>query len=456
VSELIGRHDPVERLTGWLRDDADRRRLRIASISGPGGVGKTFLLDHVLAAADLRSRRFLTLRVQGTDTARTLADLVTRDLVSSSRDATGHLQKAFGVTLNLRRNLEIIDEQIRAEIQEALRATDDGLGKPVAALFSLGVGVLEWVPHPSAQLAARIGGKVDIKALAQVLDRVQRARATRTERRLWNGILPDWRQAGARNRLRMNLGEELAEALLVDLSALLAGWRRKDWARALPDKLPAHDRLLLIVDDLESVSDVVMTFLLEHLLPRLADAPFDTLLLCVGRDRLVDTHPGWKQHFSAHLLGDIPLSSFTDDEAAAFVRGAGLTDDAVVSRIVADTQGFPYLLASEVEAELEGGRSALGLKLFVDRTTRWMTPDQRQWLRALCFLDPITIEGIERMLPDAPAEAVLSWFKTEASIRDPRAQKWSVLPIIRSRVRDYVCNDSPAEHRRWLELAASA
>jgi hypothetical protein len=451
--EIIGRHDPVERLSAWLRDDAPRR-LRIASISGPGGVGKTFLLDHVLAGTDLRARKFLTLRVQGTDTARTLADLVTRDLVTSAREITGPRARAFGVTLNLRRNLEIIDEQIRAEVQDALRGVDDSLGKPVADLFALGVGVLEWVPHPSAQLAARLGGKVDTKALAQVLDRVQRARALATERRLWNGILPDWRQAGARNRLRMNLAEELAEALIIDLSALLAGWRRRDWARALPDKLPGHDRLLLIIDDLESVSAVVMSFLLEHLLPRLADARFETLLICVGRDRLVDTHPGWKQHFAPYLLGDIALSSFSPEDAERYVREAGVTSDAAVARIVADTQGFPYLLASEVEAELDGGRSALALKLFVDRTTRWMTPEQRRWLRALCFLDPVTVEGIQRMLPDAPAEEVLTWFKTEASIRDPRAQRWSVLPIIRSRVRAYVENDSPAEYRQWLERAA--
>jgi hypothetical protein len=107
-----------------------------------------------------------------------------------------------------------------------------------------------------------------------------------------------------------------------------------------------------------------------------------------------------------------------------------------------------------LEAELEGGRTALALQHFFDRTTRWMTPDERRWVRALSFLDVVNEQTIKVMMPDEPAAQILAWFKAEASIRSPTSTKWTVLPILRSRIQQAVRNDSP-DLERYRQQAAS-
>jgi len=453
VTDFVGRADPIAKLSTWLREEPARGSLAIGSISGPGGVGKSFLLGHVLRSIDLSSRNFLTLRLQGADGPRTLTDLISRDLLGSCQDLVDGKSNVFGVTLNARRNLELMDAKARAELEQAFQANPE-LVKTVAALYSLGVGLLELVPLPEAKIAARIGKKLDPKLVGAVVERIQRVSAYHAERRLWNGVLPDLFQRGARNRLRTNLAEALADYLVTDLAAILSGYRRKDWRRFLPSKIPGRDNLLLIIDDYESVCGTLSDFLLTYFVPALTRVKFMTLILVIGRDRLVDTNVGWQQHFERHLVGDIALTSFTPDEARQYVVAHGIEPAATIDRIVTETAGFPYLLHAEVEAELKGGRTALALKMFFDRTTRCMNDDQKAWLRALSFLQTVDREAIQAVLPSEDADHVLEWFKAEASIRDPNAGKWSVLPIIRSRIQEYVRNDSEQQYAD-LQQAAS-
>jgi hypothetical protein len=151
----------------------------------------------------------------------------------------------------------------------------------------------------------------------------------------------------------------------------------------------------------------------------------------------------------------VQLVPWTADEAGRYVRGRGVEDDAAIDRIVRDTAGYPYLLESEVELELEGKGSALALQLFFDRTTRWMKdPDLRTWTRRLAFLDEVTTETISRVLPFADPGKVLEWFKREASLRDPSSSRWAMLPVIRSKIRECVRNDSPGELEQLRTAAA--
>ena len=107
-----------------------------------------------------------------------------------------------------------------------------------------------------------------------------------------------------------------------------------------------------------------------------------------------------------------------------------------------------------MEAELDGGGSALGLKSFYERTTRWMTPEQKEWLVPLSFLAEVNEETIARMLPGVDPYRVLAWFKDEASVRSPSARHWEVLPILRSRICAYCKMDSPRRFRELEQRAA--
>ncbi|CAN5870360.1 hypothetical protein BH11MYX2_BH11MYX2_19530 [soil metagenome] len=101
-----------------------------------------------------------------------------------------------------------------------------------------------------------------------------------------------------------------------------------------------------------------------------------------------------------------------------------------VERIVTDTQGYPHLLESEVDDEIHGQSSALSRELFFERTTQWMSAQQKQWAVRIAFLDEISLEIIPRVIPNVDPEAVLAWFKREASLRAPVADRWSMRPMI--------------------------
>src|SRR5438034_1294126 len=66
ATAFVGRERPVERLHEVL----DGRpfgggKLTILSIEGPGGVGKTRLLDHVLVGGRFTHRNYLVMRLDG-------------------------------------------------------------------------------------------------------------------------------------------------------------------------------------------------------------------------------------------------------------------------------------------------------------------------------------------------------------------------------------------------------
>lgn len=434
---FVGREDPHRTLQAWLLGEESRGTLSVGSISGPGGIGKTFLLDHVLrsAPAELAARQYLTLRAAGSGGARTLAQVVVNDLADSVQESDVR-KGGFSRVRRCRQALDAMDRQARAEVEQQLKEQPE-LAQTVSRLFALGTGVLEVVPHPSAYAAARLAGKVDPKQIEAAVHTLQQLSAYQMERGLLKRAFPGG-ETSLRNALRGNLGGVMAASLMEDLEEQL-----------LPGLLsrPPRSRLLLILDDYERLSSIVAGFLTEELVPRLAKAEFQTLLLVLGRDRLVDTHAAWKQTFDRHLLGNVALSELSAEETRSYLSGRGITDPAVVARIIDDTEGYPYLLQSEVEAELEGGSSALGIATFFDRTTRWMTEEQRRWSLRLAFLDEITLETIPAVIDDADPADVLAWFKKEGSLRSRSAATWSMLPIIRSRLRTYVKNDSPGLFR---------
>lgn len=63
---------------------------------------------------------------------------------------------------------------------------------------------------------------------------------------------------------------------------------------------------------------------------------------------------------------------------------------------------------------------------------------------------------VKCMLPEPDPAEVVQWFKQESSIRSPDAQKWKMLPLIRSRIQASVRNDSPGLYSVYQERAVRA
>jgi hypothetical protein len=455
--DFVGRVDPVSKLKAWLAGEGTRKPLSIASVSGPGGIGKTFLLEHAIASAGIENRNYLRLRIDGTAGPRTLGQIMCHDLLQSTSQIDADAKAYFEETRKNLEALHFIDEQALVEVEVAFAGNTE-LCQTALEIFRLGAGLQSVLPVLRKYVDLTRLKEEHVVAIVAFLEKTH---AYRQEKRVLGGVLPDLRGKGRRNRLRAGIPGAIADGLVADLSAIFlhpeTGEEEGRAGRAAPP-LPRErlDRLLLVIDDYESLAETLTPFLGDHFVPKLARAGFETLLVVLGRDRLSDTNPVWKQHHDSLIVGELRLKSLSREEGEAFVRASGVADDATVARILDETACYPYLLASEVEAELDGGRTALGLKNFYDRTTRWMNATEKGWLVPLCFLDDINVETIATVLPGEDPIKVLAWFKSESSVRSPAATKWEVLPIIRSRLCAYCKLDSPKRFRELEGLAHAA
>ncbi|MCB9637534.1 MAG: hypothetical protein H6727_01350 [Myxococcales bacterium] len=438
---FVGRRGPVAELSTWLQETANHgESVRVGSIAGPGGIGKTFLLDYCLRHTPRFSlKEQLVLRFEGQQQPRSLARLFAVEWLEQLQNQNDALPRnAFPYLTQIKEQYLQIIEQIERTLQ---KQGDDGLRDVTQRLLSFGVS-------PERSLLVRpfdlTLAALEENILEEAIRWLRIQPGLRPERQLWTRANA-WKGKGLRNRLRRDLEGCLAEALAHDLGALTKQKNR-------PFK-----QLLLIFDDYESLSPIVGDFLIEHLIPKLKLLGLPTLLLFLGRDQLLATHPEWGQHHR-QLLGtrQIELRPFTRIEADELMRRKGLLQIETIDRIWERTQGFPFLLDIECDDEQAGGTSALGLKLFYQRLTRWMTPIQRSWLLPLCFLDEINLETVPVMLPQANPMTILTWFKEEASLRDPHAARWQVIPFVRQRLLQYLRNDSPQQYTQWASLAKQA
>ena len=180
MDTFVGRDNPVRLLRDELSNLKSQRPLRILSISGPGGVGKTFLLDHALAALDLPQLHYLPLRVNGNTSSVTLADLIVRDLIATLPPAIAGDAQYFKVTRQGWNHLHWMDAMARAEL-ESMAKEDDDLAKLVGAAYDGVVGLLEILPNRKTRKVSRVAKRLRGKDVERLLSVARRAKAYREE-----------------------------------------------------------------------------------------------------------------------------------------------------------------------------------------------------------------------------------------------------------------------------------
>jgi hypothetical protein len=455
MSIFVGRENPVQEIHRALIDHNPNQSVRIISVSGPGGVGKSYMLDHVLSNLDLSQLCYLSLRADGNTSSTTLADIIVRDLIAMTPPSIAGDPRYFRITRKGWGHLQWMDAGARAEL-EANAKDDDPLAKMIGMIYSSAVGILEIVPNKKTKKVSRVVKKIRGSDVEKLVAQVRSARAYREEKGSLFGLLPVRHAARERNLLRKDLSGRMAEYLTIDLAAILSGYRQEDYKRLLPSKVSGLDRCLLILDDYETLGPTLDDFLRNDFLPRLRKANFETLLIVLGRDSLRDVSFAWEQYFGKEIILDVRLSPLSTEDSKNYLKSLGIVEDAVRERIIRDSLGLPFLLAAEADCELQGGSSALSLQQFIDRTTRWMTQEQRSWAVALSFLEEVNTDTVKCILPESDPAEVVQWFKQESSIRSPDAKKWKMLPLIRSRIQASVKNDSPRLYYEYQNLAAKA
>ncbi len=446
---FVGRIADSTRLSDWASDQAwvaDRQRLHVAAICGPGGVGKSALAYHALTPEVLAFGHYLVLRITGGEhpDTRDVFSWVER-LIGSATELRVRVPNAFSRTrrlLEYQRQLSsrLVDDLRR---QKAAEATIDG----AKLLYGLGRVGEKVIKKDLRGVLSKETGE-DLKL---ILDAVTSGPARSAGRALTDLPRPAFR------RFRHNRLATLADELVSDLEAILRNKR-----------VPELHRLLLIVDDYEFLEPVVGSFLTEDLLPRLRTstardhrAEFPSLILIIGRDELTNTAGGiWQQPpLRDDLRGrQIVLEPLSLIEIEALCRARG-RDGKRAEFVHQASQGYPWLAELVIdEMRPDGTIPAIVYTNFFERMSRFMTSEQRGWFKRLCFLDQINIEGIEALVElredsGIRPKDILEWFRHEPSIRDTRSAKHTVWPFVRDRVLMSQWIDSP---RQFAELAQKA
>lgn len=440
VERGIHRRSEVSRLVGLIEGDAPG--LTIAAVSGPGGVGKSFLVEHALGEVDLAAQGVVRLSADGSNPQLrgdffgvVEGQLARRGLPSpapAGRDGFPRLRKVAAL------HREIVD---RAAAELSAKGAPESTKHAALALLRAARFLNAHLPMTKGYFDVA-GSGLAPEVIASEIDTAWTS-MTKLDALREGTTLPaplrDLVGATRRNRVKRDLFNVTAEALAADLAAL---------AR------PPVRRVVLVIDDYEALAPLLGEFLVGALVPRLADAAVPVLLLVSGRDELTATHPGWAQHAQKHLAEQLRLAPFAREDALALLAEAGVAEERR-ARLFELTQGFPFLLTLAIEeAGFEGAGSALFLRKFFDRTTRWMAPREVEWFVRVVYLDVVNEDTLALVFPGEDVRRIQDWFEREASVRDPHAPHFCVRPLIREKVRSYLELRSPTRHRELTEMAS--
>ena len=434
--------------------------VQICGISGPGGVGKSYLLRHVAGSLDLDALGWLQLSIDGSNeqSRGDFFGLINGQLAKQTLPppaVTG--DDYFPQVRRVASIHRALVQAVAAELQDRSKSSQapDAVKAAALALLQAGQRLNKALPKTAEYVNLR---RVNLHdgSVAQTLDEawelVERLDALRDSTAL-PGPLRDALGMTYKARVRTDLYNVTADALITDLSAALWGYRKQDWWRITHQPIAGRDRLLLILDDFEALAPTLEEFLVGALIPKLAEAPFQTLLVILGRDDLEAMHPAWGQHCRKYIKDQIRLAPFSRADAHELMASAGVPE-ARRDDMFEMTQGFPFLLGLLIDGlGEEGASSALFLRKFFDRTTRWMTAEEREWLIRVCYLDAVNLDSLKPLFPDVDVERVQSWFEREASIRDPAATQFQVRPLIREKVLRYQELRAPSRHQELHALA---
>lgn len=461
MKHFVGREDVTGRLRAVLRGEAcaNGGSLSILSIEGPGGIGKTSFFDHVRDGTDLEARNYLVLRIGGSgDTRHSVHGAIkSLTLQAQSRHLPAkppgayfpHLTEALTVFEALLR--EAKDELGRLESRGS--ATVDTVMSVIDVAVGLGKPLNAMLPKTAEYL--------DFKKLGSHREDIDRALKTLTALKPGEpGFLAKLGLDDAlmlRNALTQTPLSVFAQRLVQDLRAVLVGYESNSFFKPSMAKVEKVDRLLLVIDDYEAVKGPLERFLVDHLFPQLKTAAFETTAVIIGRDRLLDTASNdWDRQLGGALLDPISLNALSRDELAELARLNDVHEEAEHARAWRDTEGFPFFVQLWLEEAQSGGRSAMLLKRAYERTTRWMSDDERRWLAHALVLDDVNIRTFRSVLKDDDeARRAFAWFEGEASVRDPHGRTFKVREYLRSRLLDYLSLSDPDLHEQLLTLRAS-
>ena len=464
-SSFVGRDVFFNQLRSWLTEP-HRSQLKVISVEGAGGIGKTTLINEVLASTNLKNNGYLIIELRGEDfrEQKGSEDPVTI-LAAIAQRCKDQLPRSNDPFFGLTMNLKAANNDLEGELQEKLDEKGDELTEATKAALRIAIRAGKFLGKNPLQGTEESGGFALNKKEEEECDKIINdfRKVHELGGSLWDTYVRPLFNSHAKNKDRLirDVWSTLAEDFYVDLVAILAGWKKEpqNAAKLLPPKVQGKDNLLFFIDDYESMqSHFGKDFVLEKMVSALQGAPFKSALLISGRDDLTATDPGWKRRVSQELRDHtLRLTPLSVENVKTLLEINNVKGDleSLADGLYHETDGYPLLVEMAIEEGFGNQIPAISLKKFYDRQTHWMTETQKRWLEGLCFLDEINILTVRKVLDNGDAMAIQNWFEQEGSIRDTTTAVWTVRPFVRKRILKYLQSRDPKGYKEFQDRASN-
>ncbi|WP_295929828.1 hypothetical protein [uncultured Xanthomonas sp.] len=458
---FVGRQREAQVLKDLL-EGSSSRGLKIQSIEGPSGIGKSSVFAKALQTVDLDSRGYLKIELAGANRG---VDGSSRDFTAAAIDQLvgSIVRSAVGPRIGLkppgyyfpktREAIEAISwirREITKELSERGISNEDLRG--FANLIKTGASIVGRI----GVFIPKIREFVDAQAVKDAADEIPPA--TEEIKALSAGSIHFWEKLGLgsasslREAVKQDPEEVLASALVADLKAILVG---KHEGKLQPGhgKIRQLERLLFVVEDYEALHKQLGSLLIPKILNKLKSSEIDSTLVVLTRFRLKATNTLWKD-YEAQLRRAIVLKPLERAEVNELLTGLGIDDPQEHERAWHESSGLPYHLSLLIDEIDSGGRSSTSLKELHDRVVMWMSPREIAWLHQVIYMDVMRVEALEQVFgTEQEAKEVRDWFESEGSILDQASSEPRMLPFVRSRLREYL---EGRDRRKTKELKARA
>lgn len=417
-------------LNTWLAAPKESNWFGILGISGYGGVGKSYLLNSVLGDQHLESRDVFRVQLDGSSKP-LLADffgMVDQKLAPRTVIFKGSKpdEDQFPETRKLLNSQRRLTAKVEKELEKTGSAA---VVKAAKALYRFGP-LISKIPTAGPFLAAVLEKSEEYKFEDYAVPAADLLKSLPAMNPVRSWPFRKLRMSPL-ELLAIKPLETISSAYESDVRARLKGYDGRNLFKLMHGRARGVNRLLLIFDDYETTGAVLGNLLVDHLLQDFSRAPYPVLAIVVGRDDVRDVDPEFSRSLSTFVKDRIQLEPFTRDEAIMFLETAGYTKEEA-AQLYAESNGYPFVLSLLSDFKVkQGERPATFYQQFFERTTQWMTEQQKTWLLPLCYLDAVNHSSIQKMLPEAPAETIMDWFRKEASVRDVKSPSFRVDPYIR-------------------------
>jgi len=461
TNTCFGRATETERiknvLNAWQAAPAKTSSFKILGISGYGGVGKSFLLNSMLNELQTSRSDAFTIQIDGSN-KQILGDfisLIDEKLAPSRVSFKGAQLKddQFPETRKLISYQRKLSKKVATEIGK--KDCSEDIKKVARFLYKFSPQIKK-IPQYGPQISSALKFSEEQNLEEHTEDALKLLKNLKTLNQSGHNPFRKLRISPIQKLTNTPL-LAISEAYEADIRSRLVGYEKKNFFKLSHRKAKGINRLLLVIDDYEFTGKVLDELLVNNLFIKFKDAPYPILVIIVGRDDIRETNPEFSKSLSPFIADRISLKPFTKEEGILFLEHAGY-DTIESEKLYDESNGYPYVLSLLADFKSnQGDRPALFYQQFFERTTQWMTDQQKDWLLPLCYLDSVNTESIQEILPQAPELSVMDWFRREASVRDINSPTFKVDPYIEKMLLQHHLNFiGPKEQKRLIEQGNKA